>query len=136
MLGELSAMLKKAFIQIDESLRSPRTATGAAEALRGVPASPGRVTGPARMIRDLEEFDRLQPGDVLVAPVTTPAWTPLFARAAAVITDTGGLGSHSSIVAREYGIPAVIGTGDATARLRDGQQVTVDGNAGFVEFSE
>jgi hypothetical protein len=64
-----------------------------------------------------------------------PLGTPLFARAAAVVTDTGGVGSHSSIVAREYGIPCVVGTGDATARLRDGQVVTVDGNAGVVRIS-
>jgi pyruvate,water dikinase len=80
----------------------------------------------------MEDFERLQAGDVLVAPATTPAWTPLFARAAAVVTDTGSLGSHSSQVAREYGIPAVVCTGDATARLRDGQLVTVDGSSGTV----
>jgi rifampicin phosphotransferase len=70
----------------------------------------------------------------LVAPVTTPAWTPLFSRAAAVVTDTGGVGAHASQVAREYGIPAVVGTGDATARLHDGQLVTVDGGVGVVEI--
>jgi pyruvate,water dikinase len=72
----------------------------------------------------------LQPGDVLVAPTATPGWTPLFARAAAVITDGGNLASHASLVAREYGIPAVVGTGDATLRLNDGQAVTVDGTTG------
>ena len=68
-----------------------------------------------------------------MAPVTAPAWTPLFARAAAVVTDTGGVLAHTSLVAREYGIPAVVGTGDATVRLRDGQVVTVDGDAGVVQ---
>lgn len=131
MLGELPAMVKKVLADYEDAIRTPGEASQ--EGLRGVPASPGRATGVARVIRDLEEFSHLQSGDVLVAPVTTPAWTPLFARASAVVTDTGGIGSHSSIVAREYGIPAVIGTGDATARLRDGQIVTVDGNAGFVE---
>jgi pyruvate,water dikinase len=101
--------------------------------LRGLPASPGRVTGPARVIRAPEEFDRLRPGDVLVAPAITPAWTPLFARAAAVVADTGSPMAHASLVAREYGIPAVVGTGNATARLRDGQVVTVEGNTGLVE---
>jgi len=69
---------------------------------------------------------------VLVAPVTTPAWTPLFARAAAVVTDGGTLAAHASLVAREYGIPAVVGTGDATRRLHTGQHVTVDGTTGTV----
>jgi pyruvate,water dikinase len=99
----------------------------------GIAASAGRATGPARIIRSTGEFDRLQAGDILVAPATTPAWTPLFERAAAVVTDTGSLGSHSSQVAREYGIPAVVCTGDATRRLADGQLVIVDGSAGVVE---
>ena len=76
---------------------------------------------------------RLRSGEVLVARTTTPAWTPLFARAAAVVTDGGTLAAHASLVAREYGIPAVVATGDATVRLRDGQVVTVDGTAGAVE---
>jgi phosphoenolpyruvate synthase/pyruvate phosphate dikinase len=75
-------------------------------------------------------------GDVLVAPLTTPAWTPLFARAAAVVTDVGGPLSHGSIVAREYGIPAVLGTGAATRRIRSGQMITVDGGAGVVTLLE
>jgi pyruvate,water dikinase len=78
----------------------------------------------------------MNPGDVLVAAITTPAWTPLFAMAAAVVTDIGGPLSHGSIVAREYGIPAVLGTGDATRRIRSGQMVTVDGGRGVVEIPE
>ena len=74
----------------------------------------------------------MEPGDVLVARITTPAWTPLFAMASAIVTDVGGPLSHSSIVAREYGIPAVLGTGAATQRLATGRQVTVDGDAGTV----
>ena len=74
----------------------------------------------------------MQHGDVLVAPITTPAWTPLFALASAVVTDVGGPLSHSSIVAREYGIPAVLGTGVATERIRSGDVITVDGGAGVV----
>lgn len=129
-IGEMPPMLQRFLGAAEEAVRMPG---GVEEAgLRGIAASPGRVTGPARVIRAAEEFQRLQPGDVLVAPITTPAWTPLFAKAAAVVTDTGGVGSHSSIVAREYGIPAVVGTGDATRRLRDGELVTVDGAAGFV----
>ncbi len=74
----------------------------------------------------------MQPGDVLVAAITTPAWTPLFALASAVVTDIGGPMSHGSIVAREYGIPAVLGTGVATKRIVSGQQIRVDGDAGTV----
>jgi pyruvate,water dikinase len=99
----------------------------------GAPASPGRATGPVRVIRGPHEFDDLQPGEILVAPLTAPAWTPLFNRAAAVVTDVGSAASHASIIAREYGIPAVVGCGDATSRLRTGMRVTVDGSNGTVE---
>jgi pyruvate,water dikinase len=74
----------------------------------------------------------MKPGDVLVAVTTSPAWTPLFVMASAVVTDIGGPLSHSSIVAREYGIPAVMATGLATRRIRDGQTITVDGSTGIV----
>jgi pyruvate,water dikinase len=74
----------------------------------------------------------MRPGDILVAPITTPAWTPLFALATAIVTDVGGPLSHGSIVAREYGLPAVLGTGVATRRIQDGQTITVDGTAGIV----
>ncbi|PXX71617.1 phosphoenolpyruvate synthase [Nocardia tenerifensis] len=100
--------------------------------IAGTPGSPGQVTGPARIIHGPSEFDRMRPGDVLVAPMTTPAWTPLFALASAIVTDVGGALSHSSIVAREFHIPAVLGTGAATERLHDGQQITVDGDNGTV----
>ena len=86
-----------------------------------------------QVVRQPAEFDTLQDGEILVAPVTAPAWTPLFARAAAVVTDVGSAAAHASIVAREYGIPAVVGCGDATARLRTGMRVTVDGSTGNVE---
>ncbi|HEX5578499.1 MAG TPA: PEP-utilizing enzyme, partial [Candidatus Limnocylindria bacterium] len=99
----------------------------------GSPASGGTATGLVRVIHGPDEFDLLQSGEVLVAPMTAPAWTPLFTRAAAVVTDVGSPASHSSIIAREYGIPAVVGTGDATARLRTGMRVTVDGSTGNVE---
>jgi pyruvate,water dikinase len=112
-----------------------RVGSGAvgAEEIVGMPASPGRATGPVRIIRGPEDFDQFQVGEVLVAQVTAPAWTPLFERAAAVITDGGSVAAHASLVAREYGIPAVVGAGDATARLHNGQQVIVDGSAGVVE---
>jgi len=77
----------------------------------------------------------MKPGDILVAKITTPAWTPLFALASGIVTDVGGPLSHSSIVAREYGVPAVLGTGVATQRIRSGQQITVDGNGGVVRMS-
>lgn len=99
----------------------------------GVPASAGIAHGPVRIVRGPDEFDQLQPGEILVAPFTAPAWTPLFTRAAAVVTDVGSAAAHASIVAREYGIPAVVGCGDATARLRNGMRVTVDGSTGNVE---
>jgi pyruvate,water dikinase len=85
-----------------------------------------------RIVRDSAEFGELRPGDVLVAPYTNPAWTPLFERAAAVAVDSGGPTSHAAIVAREYGIPAVMATVDGTRRLADGQRVRVDGTAGLV----
>jgi rifampicin phosphotransferase len=100
--------------------------------LRGTPGSPGMAEGPVRIIRDGAEFGRLRTGEVLVAPYTNPAWTPLFQRAAAVVVDSGSAASHAAIVAREYGIPAVMATGNATQVLRDGQRVLVDGTHGWV----
>ncbi|HEX6507227.1 MAG TPA: PEP-utilizing enzyme, partial [Chloroflexota bacterium] len=131
-LGEMTPMMKRIFESVENMLR-PEGGPSVGKGLAGLPASPGRASGPARVIRTPEEFDHLQPGDVLIAPVTTPAWTTLFAHAAAVVTDTGSPLAHASLAAREYGIPAVVGTGDATARLQNGQIVTVDGNAGLVE---
>ena len=109
-------------------------ASGTGDVLRGIGAGGGQVTATARVLHGPEDFERLQPGDVLVAVTTTPAWTPLFAKAAAVVTDIGGPLSHSSIVAREYGIPAVMGVAAATRRIRSGQSVTVDGSAGEVRL--
>ncbi len=106
------------------------------DVLTGIGASSGRVTGVARVLDGPADFARLHPGEVLVASITTPAWTSLFARAAAVVTDIGGPLSHSSIVAREYGIPAVLGTAVATRRVVDGQQITVDGDTGKVYLTE
>ncbi|MFN2269393.1 MAG: PEP-utilizing enzyme, partial [Anaerolineae bacterium] len=104
----------------------------AGDTIKGAGTSPGRVTGVACVLHGPEDFDQMQPGDILVAKFTTPAWTPLFARAAAVVTDIGGQLSHGSIVAREYGIPAVMGTGVATQRIQSGQTITVDGSIGEV----
>jgi pyruvate,water dikinase len=104
--------------------------------IKGVGASAGRVTAPARVLRGPQDFALMEPGDVLVARITTPAWTSLFAMASAVVTDVGGPLSHSSIVAREYGIPAVLGTGVATQRLASGQRIRVDGDAGTVTIAD
>jgi pyruvate,water dikinase len=99
----------------------------------GVGAAPGVATGPVRIVRSVDEGGALQPGDVLVAPMTTPDWVPILRRAAALVTDGGGLTCHAAIVSREMGVPCVVGTRDATAVLHDGEIVTVDGAAGTVE---
>ena len=94
----------------------------------------GVVTGPARVIGGPSDFGAFTPGDILVAEITTPAYTPLFAVAGGVVTDIGGVLSHGSIVAREYGIPAVLGTGVATHRIASGEIITVDGGRGEVRL--
>lgn len=112
------------------------TATGALAAgqYRGIAGSPGRVTGAARVIRGPDEFDRLQNGDILIAPLTNPVWTPLFAIAGGLVTEVGGILSHGAIVAREYGIPAVMAVPGATQVFHEGQRLTVDGNKGIVSL--
>jgi phosphoenolpyruvate synthase/pyruvate phosphate dikinase len=100
--------------------------------IKGNAGSRGIVTGLARVALTLTEAAALQPGEILVCPTTAPPWTPMFATAAAIVTDTGGILSHCAVVAREYGIPAVVGTGVATSRIRTGQRITVDGAAGTV----
>jgi pyruvate,water dikinase len=100
--------------------------------LRGTGGSPGCVRGPAKIVRSPADAGKLRPGDILVAPATTPSWTPLFVTAAAVVTDTGGILSHCAVVAREYRIPAVVGAPGATDLLADGQMVEVDGRSGLV----
>jgi pyruvate,water dikinase len=102
--------------------------------INGAPGSRGVARGRARVIVDLADADRLEPGDVLVCGMTAPPWTPLFAVASAVVTDTGELGSHPAIAAREYGIACVVGTRVGTTAIRDGAQVVVDGTAGTVEI--
>jgi rifampicin phosphotransferase len=118
---------------IDRTVQQARNGAAAAEgAIIGHPASTGRATGPVRIVHGPQDFAAFTDGDVLVAKTTAPAWTPLFSRAAAVVTDSGSLAAHASLVAREYGIPAVVGSGDATHRLLTGQIITVDGTAGTV----
>ena len=100
--------------------------------VRGTPGSPGQAEGTVRVIASSTEFGTLLDGEILVAPFTNPAWTPLFARAKAVVVDTGGATSHAAIIAREYRIPAVMATGDGTRKLVTGMRVRVDGGAGAV----
>jgi len=111
----------------------PERDVDASDALAvGAPGSPGTHTGPAKVVLTERDFGKVRPGDVMVCPVTTPAWTLLFATAGALVTDAGGVLSHAAIVAREHGIPAVLGTGDLTSKVNDGDLLTVDGTAGTV----
>jgi phosphohistidine swiveling domain-containing protein len=102
------------------------------QVLRGIAVSPGRATGPARVVRDPRDNAEVKKGEILVAPVTDAAWTPLFVTVAGLVVDVGGTLSHGSIVAREYGLPAVVGVKTATQCIRTGQTITVDGSQGIV----
>ena len=108
----------------------------ASDTMRGFPVSSGRVTAPASVILGPEDFDNMRPGSILVSPLTTPAWTQLFAHAVGLVTDMGSILAHGSIVAREYGIPAVLGVGNGTVRIKHGQTLTIDGDAGTVLIHE
>ena len=100
--------------------------------LRGGGGASGSVTGPAKIVRSPEEFAKIRPGDILVCTSTSPTWTPLFGTVGALVSDSGGVLSHTAIVAREYGLPAVVGVKDGTRRIADGQIITVDGDNGLV----
>ena len=126
---EENPMFAKFFGAIPQESPDPRV-------FNGNGASSGKYTGTARVIMTLDDADRLGSGEVLVCPATMPPWTPLFGIAAAVVTDHGGILSHTAIVAREYRIPAVIGTKVATSLVRDGQTITVDGDAGTVRLED
>jgi pyruvate,water dikinase len=101
--------------------------------LTGLPSSPGRVTGIARVLYSPQEGARLQPGEILVAPSTDPGWTPLFLLASGLVMETGGYLSHGAIVAREYGIPAVLNIPLATKCIPDGSSILLDGAQGVVQ---
>jgi len=124
---------KMKFGPIDMSMFEPKArAVSTGPTLDGFAVSPGQVTGPASIISSPEDFHKMAPDSILVCPTTTPAWTPLFAQAKGLVTDIGGALAHGSIVAREYSIPAVMGTGAATQRIENGQLIRVDGDRGTV----
>ena len=100
--------------------------------LAGVPASAGRYTGPARIVHGEEDFSKITPGDVVVCPATSPVWSIVYPSLGALVTDSGGVLSHPAIIAREHGIPAVVGTKTATSTFTDGEIITVDGDTGTV----
>ncbi len=106
------------------------------DTLMGIPVSPGSITAEASVIMNPSEFSNMVPGSILVCPMTSPAWTQLFAHAQGLVTDIGGILGHGSIVAREYGIAAVVGTGNGTQRIKHGQLIEVDGDSGTVKLLE
>lgn len=123
----------KVFGIIDEVLH-PKGEKEVSKKLEGFAASPGVVEGRARVVLRFEDFPNVQAGEILVCPYTGTAWTPLFLKVAGVVTDTGGMLTHAAIAAREYGIPAVVGTWNATASIQDGDLIRMDGAAGTVEI--
>jgi phosphohistidine swiveling domain-containing protein len=102
--------------------------------ISGIAGSPGSIEGIARVVTTVDEFDEVRDGDILVCQMTNPAWVVLFTKIAGLVTDTGGTTSHPAVLAREFGIPAVIGTSVATRRIKTGDRVRVDGSAGRVEI--
>ena len=110
--------------------------TAGSNEVRGFAASSGIAEGPARIVKSVEEISRLKKGDILVCQITNPTWAPIFQMIVAAVSDIGGSMSHAAIVAREYGLPAVVGTGNATARIKDGQRIRVDGGRGIVTILE
>lgn len=129
MIGRAPLMLRVVFGQTRRQMGG-RGVPGAL--VVGDPGSAGRASGTVRIVRSSDDMESVAHGDVVVAPLTTPAWTPVLAKSAAVVTDVGSALAHAAIVARELGVPAVVGTGDATVRLHDGQRVLVDGTRGVV----
>jgi rifampicin phosphotransferase len=129
LVNEATLHWRDLLFAVAEPARSPNQ-------LRGVAGSPGRYTGPVRIIRDEADFGRLRPGEVLVCPITSPAWSVLFVQAGAIVTDGGSVLAHTAVIAREYGIPAVLATTNSTGRLHDGDVVTVDGTAGTVTIDD
>ncbi|MCL5942249.1 MAG: PEP-utilizing enzyme, partial [Actinobacteria bacterium] len=123
----------KVFGIIDDILH-PKGERQVEQRLEGFPGAPGVVEGPARVVTDSKDFQKVKAGEILVCPYTGTAWTPLFMKIAGVVTDTGGMLTHAAIAAREYGIPSVVGTWNATNSIGDGDIIRVDGNVGVVEI--
>jgi pyruvate,water dikinase len=119
-----------------EQLKSWSEPAGSGNELRGFGASPGVVEGIAHVVRGVDEISTIREGEILVCPVTAPSWAPIFGKIKAAVSDIGGAMSHAAIVAREYGLPAVVGTGHATKRIKTGQRVRVDGTTGIVTILE
>jgi pyruvate,water dikinase len=112
----------------------PREEAGDARELKGTGASAGVVRGPARIALGPEDFERIHRGDIIVCPSSNPSWVPVFAIAGGLVTNTGGVLAHAAVVAREFGLPAVVGVAGATHRIADGQMVEIDGTAGTVRL--
>ena len=125
-------VLPETFSGRPKPLRASEQVMPDTDVLRGIAVSPGRVTGRARVIMDPRIDATIEPGEILVAPVTDAGWTPLFVAAAGIVVDIGGTLSHGSTVAREYGLPAVVNVKHATRMIRTGQTITVDGTRGEV----
>ena len=122
------------FGKFDPDTYTPETVDEQAEVLQGFGVSPGVATGKARVILRADTEEQLLAGEILVAPFTDPGWTPYFVPAAAIVMDEGGIFSHGSIVAREYGLPAVVNVGNATKIIKTGRKIQVDGNLGLVKI--
>ena len=122
--------------QHDNAAATQKLNASDSKVLNGFAVSPGRIEGEVSVILSPADFDKMKPNTILVCPMTTPAWTQLFSHAIALVTDIGSILAHGSIVAREFGIPAVLGLGDVTQRLKSGQRIRVDGDAGTVEILE
>ncbi|MCH7838246.1 MAG: hypothetical protein IIC26_07030, partial [Chloroflexi bacterium] len=132
----LPVMLPETFQGRPKPLRPADSELPEGDILRGIPVSPGRVTGPARVILDPRLDAAIEPGEILVAPVTDAGWTPLFVAAAGIVVDVGGSLSHGSTVAREFGLPAVVNVKHGTRLIRTGQTITVDGTEGVVVLGD
>lgn len=122
----------KVFGIVDDVLH-PIGEKGVQEKLEGFPGAPGLVEGPARVVMDYQDFQKVKSNEILVCPYTGTAWTPLFVKIAGVVTDTGGMLTHAAIAAREYNIPAVVGTWNATNSINDGDIIRINGDVGVVE---
>jgi pyruvate,water dikinase len=134
-LGSVPEVINDPTVQLLWGVTSERLrawASGGEGDVSGYAASPGVAEGPARVVRSVDEIGSVQAGDVLVCPVTAPSWGPVFPKIAAAVSDIGGMMSHAAIVAREYGLPAVVGTGNATSAIKTGDRVRVDGDNGTV----